>query len=188
MRKERSDSWPEGTIRIYNCCGVERRRIKANGKMVLYHRWLWEQANGKVPEGYQVHHIDFDKLNDSLDNLQLLTRAEHIKIHMEARRNEGVPVWNKGIKTGLPAWNRGIPQSEEAKAKSVASHKGQKGWNKGMKTGKPAWNRGMKASAETRAKSSKSHLGYVVSAETRAKLAASGKKAWLTRRKKLCST
>lgn len=39
----------------------------------------------EVPKGYHVHHRDFDKLNNSPENLVLLTISEHMKIHNAQR-------------------------------------------------------------------------------------------------------
>ncbi len=50
---------------------------------------VWEARNGPVPIGSVVHHKDRDTLNDKLSNLQVMTRAEHLKEHRheyEARR------------------------------------------------------------------------------------------------------
>ena len=44
-------------------------------------RLLWEQANGPIPEGRQIHHIDANPSNDDLDNLQCLTPSEHAIAH-----------------------------------------------------------------------------------------------------------
>lgn len=52
-----------------------------NGKTI--HRMVWEYYNGKIPEGYVIHHKDENKLNNSIDNLQLLTRKEHKILHMK---------------------------------------------------------------------------------------------------------
>ena len=52
--------------------------IKVNGKYVLYHRYLWIQHNGKVPEGYVVAFKDGDKSNITLDNLELITKQENM--------------------------------------------------------------------------------------------------------------
>jgi flavin reductase (DIM6/NTAB) family NADH-FMN oxidoreductase RutF len=35
----------------------------------------------KMPPGHVVHHKDHNKLNNSADNLQLMTRAEHMSYH-----------------------------------------------------------------------------------------------------------
>lgn len=46
------------------------------------HRYVWEYYNGKIPDGYHVHHIDGDKSNNDISNLRLLTVSDHIKLHM----------------------------------------------------------------------------------------------------------
>ena len=56
-------------------------RIKVGGKLYLQHRYVWEAKYGKVPDGHDIHHIDGNKQNNSLDNLELLTRTEHKRKH-----------------------------------------------------------------------------------------------------------
>lgn len=65
--------------------GVERRWIKVAEpkEWILYAVYLWELANGPVPKGYVVHHIDFNHMNDTIENLCIVTRAEHLAIHRE---------------------------------------------------------------------------------------------------------
>lgn len=48
------------------------------------HVYVWEKHNGKVPDGYQVHHIDGDKTNNDISNLQLLSQSEHMRYHNNA--------------------------------------------------------------------------------------------------------
>ena len=50
-------------------------------KHKLEHRKVWEDANGAVPDGFEIHHIDGDKANNDLCNLQLISRADHRKLH-----------------------------------------------------------------------------------------------------------
>lgn len=45
------------------------------------HVYVWEHYNGEIPNGYHVHHKDFDKSNNEIDNLQLLSPKEHMKLH-----------------------------------------------------------------------------------------------------------
>lgn len=45
------------------------------------HVYVWEYYNGQIAKGYQVHHIDEDKSNNDITNLQLLTQSEHMKLH-----------------------------------------------------------------------------------------------------------
>ena len=42
---------------------------------------VWEAANGPVPKGSIIHHRNEDCTDDRLENLQLVTRAEHAAIH-----------------------------------------------------------------------------------------------------------
>ena len=44
----------------------------------LVHRLVWEAFNGKIPEGMQINHIDEDKLNNTIENLNLMTPKENI--------------------------------------------------------------------------------------------------------------
>ena len=41
----------------------------------------WEYHRGPIPRGYVVHRIDGVSLNDEIDNLELLSRAEHMDLH-----------------------------------------------------------------------------------------------------------
>jgi ribonucleotide reductase alpha subunit len=44
-------------------------------------RWMWEQANGPIPEGYEVHHKNEDRWDDRLSNFELKPRSEHRSDH-----------------------------------------------------------------------------------------------------------
>ena len=46
-------------------------------KRYSVHRLVWEMFNGSIPEGLDVNHIDEDKTNNRLDNLNLMTRKEN---------------------------------------------------------------------------------------------------------------
>lgn len=41
----------------------------------------WEKVNGPLPKGLVIHHKDRNELNDAPENLEALTRAEHINEH-----------------------------------------------------------------------------------------------------------
>jgi len=44
------------------------------------HRWVYEKAHGEIPEGMDVIFLDGDRYNFSLDNLELVTKAEKLKL------------------------------------------------------------------------------------------------------------
>lgn len=45
----------------------------------LEHFLVWEAANGPVPRGYALAFKDRDRLNTTLENLELITRAENMR-------------------------------------------------------------------------------------------------------------
>ena len=44
---------------------------------IFVHSVVWFLTNGGVPSGYTIDHIDGDKLNNSIDNLQLLSATDN---------------------------------------------------------------------------------------------------------------
>lgn len=67
-----------GKTKIYACVALYDARTK-KPKIVPLHRLVYLQFKGNIPKGMVVDHIDNDPLNNSVNNLQLLTRAENIK-------------------------------------------------------------------------------------------------------------
>lgn len=63
--------------------GKQRRWIKTEDPNIWmeYAKWVWINANGPIPKGLIVHHLDEDTLNDDISNLCLLTRKAHFEIH-----------------------------------------------------------------------------------------------------------
>lgn len=51
-----------------------------------YYVFLIEQSGQTIPKGSVVHHINKNPLDDRIENLQILTRAEHINIHRKDLR------------------------------------------------------------------------------------------------------
>lgn len=46
---------------------------------ILMHRYIWRFYNGKIPKGYDIHHKDFDKANNDIENLECILKSEHTK-------------------------------------------------------------------------------------------------------------
>ena len=63
-----------------NGSGYLQMSVNEDGKSksTKIHRFIWEAFNGSIPDGMTIDHIDSDKANNRLDNLQLLTHAENI--------------------------------------------------------------------------------------------------------------
>ena len=77
-------SVPVGTINERQCKNNKNRhfiKVAELNKWLEYARYLWEQTYGYIIEGDVIHHIDGDCLNDVIENLIAITRAEHPKIH-----------------------------------------------------------------------------------------------------------
>lgn len=68
------------------------------------HRISWIAVNGDIPEGYQVNHIDEDKDNNSISNLNLMTPKQN---NNWATKSERIAARNAkpivGIKGGKPS-------------------------------------------------------------------------------------
>jgi len=75
----------KGTISIRKIkSGKHVRMIKVSGIVDGQHKWIpyavyvWEQANGPIPEGMFPVHDDGDLLNDDPANLKITDRAGHL--------------------------------------------------------------------------------------------------------------
>ncbi len=51
----------------------------------LMHRDVWASKNGEIPAGHQIHHMDGNRGNNSLENLLLVDAADHSRRHMAAK-------------------------------------------------------------------------------------------------------
>lgn len=81
------DNWQRGEER-YNYKGITyqkgRRFITLNGRRVKYTHYVWcNQPNNHpyVPQGFVIHHVNGNKLDDRPNNLELLPRDIHLKLH-----------------------------------------------------------------------------------------------------------
>jgi hypothetical protein len=53
----------------------------AHRKWIRKHRIIWEQSNGEIPKGYVIRIKDGNKENYSLDNMELITRADNMLLN-----------------------------------------------------------------------------------------------------------
>lgn len=63
--------------------------IWRDGKSVKVHVLVWERIHGPKPPGTELHHIDHDKGNYTIGNLELLTNSDHQRLHAGWIRENG---------------------------------------------------------------------------------------------------
>lgn len=110
--------------RVVEYRGVEYRRSHLNRYYVPRGRWgsvpgrealhrdTWSDANGEIPEGHHIHHVDGDCDNNSIENLVCLPAKEHMCLH---------------------------PPSEEAYTKAAEWHGSEEGEKWHSEHGKRSW-------------------------------------------------
>ncbi|MEQ6355939.1 HNH endonuclease signature motif containing protein [Lysinibacillus sp. M3] len=75
---------PVGTERV-DCDGYVLIKVSDTGSW--HERWrhkhkvIWEKENGPIPKGHCLLFLDSDKQNISLDNLQLITQAQLVRLN-----------------------------------------------------------------------------------------------------------
>ena len=106
-------------IQFYQTRPRDYFRHSVGHTTILMHKYVWEYYKGKIPSGYEVHHIDRNRANNDISNLQLLSKEEHKRLHSELLTNEEREWRRKNV-------------IENAVPKAVAWHKSEEGkaWHK----------------------------------------------------------
>ena len=63
---------------------TENKHIKIHlndGSLATEHRYVYVRLKGPLKDGYHIHHVDNDKINNDPSNLEQLTSSEHCAIH-----------------------------------------------------------------------------------------------------------
>lgn len=50
---------------------------RTDGDRELMHRYVWRFYNGEIPSNHDIHHRNENKLDNRLENLELISKAEH---------------------------------------------------------------------------------------------------------------
>lgn len=72
-------------------------RRDAQRRIHFLHKVVWEEHYGKVPTGCVIHHIDHNKLNNDLSNLQCMDAVEHRRHHMAEMKEQTITCAMCGI-------------------------------------------------------------------------------------------
>jgi ribonucleotide reductase alpha subunit len=110
---------------------TKRRFVYTGRGWKVQYRWIWEAKFGAAPGGFHIHHRDFDALNDTLDNLQLMPEDEHEALHREQMLGDNNPArrcmtdeWRANISAAVSGEKNphyGVPQGAKARAKMRAA-------------------------------------------------------------------
>jgi len=65
-------------------------QIKKNGKCLLVHRWVWETANGLIPDGFCVLHSCDNPQCVNIKHLRLGTHDDNMKDKKAKGRGKGI--------------------------------------------------------------------------------------------------
>lgn len=56
-------------------------RATSRERHISLHRYKYQKEIKQVPDDWDIHHIDGNKLNNKLQNLKALSKSEHTKLH-----------------------------------------------------------------------------------------------------------
>ncbi|HSV43134.1 MAG TPA: HNH endonuclease signature motif containing protein, partial [Candidatus Bathyarchaeia archaeon] len=89
------------------------------------HRYVWAYHHGPIPDGFSIHHIDKDKSNNSIENLESKQNSEHAISHV-----------CENHKNNPESMLRGIRAAQQEAKKWHRSNEGRE-WHK--KHGRGTW-------------------------------------------------
>lgn len=49
------------------------------------HQWVWKNSHGEIPKGYHIHHVNENKSDNRIENLELIKAARHVRFHMKEK-------------------------------------------------------------------------------------------------------
>lgn len=59
--------------------------VKLQGKFenILIHRLVYELFIGEIPKDFIIHHINGDKYDNSVNNLEAMSQSDHVRLHQQ---------------------------------------------------------------------------------------------------------
>lgn len=152
-------------------------------KGVPVHRILmWTKFGWRDTKIWDIHHKDENKLNNSIDNLEFLSKSEHTKLHKTGKKHsEETKIKMSESKTGKciginnPFY--GKKHSLETRKKMSEARK-DKTFSEEHKKKMSESRKGHIVTKETRRKISEGHKGKEFSEEHKKKLSEAQKRRW----------
>jgi hypothetical protein len=62
---------------------------RTDGKRTLMHRDVWRYYKGEIPADHVVHHINHDKTDNRIENLECYSKATHAKLFATGNNQYG---------------------------------------------------------------------------------------------------
>jgi hypothetical protein len=96
------------------------------------YRKIWEEANGPIPldelgRTYEIHHIDGNRKNNELSNLQCVSIEEHYKIHIQQKEYGSAFIIAQRLNMSLEEMKILTQQMANSKKGVPSKLKGKKG-------------------------------------------------------------
>lgn len=66
--------------------GYFRNTDRTTRGELLLHRYKYINEKGAIPDDWDVHHVDHNKLNNEISNLQAMPKSEHTALHQEQKK------------------------------------------------------------------------------------------------------
>lgn len=85
IRQKSIDRFKAHPNMIISKRGYKMIYIPMNG-WKKYHHYIWEKNYGNILNGYAIHHINLNKLDNRIENLQMIEKHEHHKLHDKLRK------------------------------------------------------------------------------------------------------
>lgn len=103
----------DGYLTIYLSC------IDKQPRVFYFHRVIWFYFNGEIPQGYELNHIDENKSNNTLANLELLSRADNLRY---GTRCERAAITNSKVQKGRKFTKEHIEKIALSKSKPILQY------------------------------------------------------------------
>ena len=97
-----------------------------------FYRKIWENVFGEIPKdefgrSYEIHHIDGNRKNNSIENLKCVSIQEHLDIHLKQKDEAAIHAIKIRMNTNSIGWKH----SAKTKRKMRESALGKPGTNIG---------------------------------------------------------